>query len=235
MTRLLRNEHEGTEESTPLESPKSQHSNIDDEEECIVRDSRIAEMRQKIRYLKKIMYFSNASVLSFAVIVLLLYFFSHAFDGVKIRDRTNSCARAGVEPHAFEECSDVCDDHLCCFDDSCLDDDDGGGVAARFNECDRYSNCKPLYHLTSPEQHLDLENSCSQEHISSSEENMKECGEKCKISECCWKDQENCMGNHTKLCSVYLPCAIYYVNTLKFGMGIGPVIIEGGAVDKAYP
>lgn len=225
MTGSPRDEDVETEENTPLENNTTARA---DEE--YIRNIHITEMRQHILYLKRSMYISNAFVLSFAFVIILLYFTTSVFDGVKLRDKLKSCARAELELRDFETCSEVCSDYMCCFDDSCSDDGNEGKV-----DCDSgHFDCEPLNHLLSPKRSVELEDVCSQERLSSSKDNRKKCGEKCKISECCWTDEleENCMSDQTKLCNVYLPCAIYYVNQQQFGMGIGPVIF-GGKLEKA--
>lgn len=222
MTQSPRDEDE---ENTPLENNIT--ASADDE---YTRNNHITEMRQQILFLKRSMYMSNAFVLSFALIIILLYFTTSTFDGVKMRDKLKTCAHAELDLRDFETCSEICSDHLCCFDDSCADDSTGDQV-----DCDAgpYFDCEPLNHLLSPARNVELKEVCSEERISSSKENKKECAEKCKISECCWKDalDENCMSDQTQLCAIYLPCAIYYVNQFgmgvgSVGMGIGPVIIE---------
>lgn len=191
---------------------------IDDEER--MRHCEISELRRKIFFLKNTMYISNAFLLTFAIITIALYFTTKLFDRVKLQDKRKYCAHAKVQLHAFEECSKGCSaNHLCCLDKSCSRANGNGTDSdERVIDCELYSDCEPLYHLLSPEWNVELEDTCAQGLISSSNEGMMECGEKCKIAECCWKENpdENCYNKSATLCSVFLPCSID-IDPLTFG------------------
>jgi len=185
----------------------------------------LSELKQKILRLKKVMHISNILVLSSAIIIILLYFDTSLFDGVKFQDMMKSCARVEVDFQSFEECSKACST------ESCPDIKSDDGREQQFTvDCEKYSDCAPLHQILSAKHNAELEDACSQENISSSKEGMSNCGNKCKISECCWKLEpgEDCWEDHEQLCTNFLPCAIYYTDPSAFGMGIGPVILDVG-------
>ena len=162
------------------------------------------------------MYITNASVLTFALITILMYFKTGLFDGIKKEEMMESCVNIEKNVEASYFCTKACLDRLCCFDSSCTT---YGTSEQSAEDCGVYSDCEPLYKLKK-----ELETDCSQEVMI---RNKMECGRKCRLSECCWQKEQadNCSVKKPKMCDFYLPCAIYYTDPSDFGMGVGPVLI----------
>jgi len=207
----------------------------DIEEATVQRDNHLTKLKNRILCLKKTVHASNAILLSFAALVFLTYLYTPLFDGMKDRDALRSCARAEIRFQAFQQCAAYCSPS----------DGDGDGVNPVTIDPD--PSCGPIATILSEARTVELEGVCSQEALLSTGGGgdgggvlgggTVECGKRCRISKCCWKrGLGGCAEKQRKMCDVYLPCAILYVDPMEFGMGIGPVIYEGvGVENKDYP
>lgn len=208
-------EIEGSLYRYPSESSSSEEPNNRREKRALKHEPQnnaqlLRETKHTIARLRTLMHVSNTLVLLFSILVIVLYFTTPWFDGVKLQQKRLECKRAEGSFVAFEDCYGVCHDDA------------------------ESKDCRPLHELLDPTHTGTLEGACNSEGMSS-KGGRKGCGSKCGISECCWsrEDGGNCSEEYEDMCRIFLPCAVYYVDPESFGMGVGPVIIAGTGVDGA--